>query len=73
MLKMMKSSLILRGRSSRNRRCVHQDMEKSAHLMPKDTETFVVDGGNHRGFACYNRQPLDWEVSSRETKDESAL
>lgn len=41
---------------------LRQAMEKSAHKLPKNTETVVVEGGNHRGFAHYTRQPLDWEV-----------
>lgn len=43
-----------------------QGLEKSAHKRPKDMETVVVEGGNHRGFAHYTRQPLDWEVRREE-------
>lgn len=38
-------------------------MLKAADKLPKGTETCVVEGGNHRGFASYSLQPLDWEVS----------
>ena len=44
---------------------LRQAMEKSAHKLPKDTEKVVVEGGNHRGFASYDWQPFDWEVSER--------
>lgn len=40
-----------------------QDMQKAIHKLPTDTEICVVAGGNHRGFASYSNQPLDWEVS----------
>eukprot|EP00752_Nemacystus_decipiens_P003850 g3542.t1 len=40
-----------------------EDLEKAAHKLPKDTESVVVEGGNHRGFAHYTRQPLDWEAT----------
>lgn len=39
-----------------------QDMQKAVVKLPKGTETCIVEGGNHRGFASYGRQPLDWEV-----------
>lgn len=39
-----------------------QDVQKAAGKLPKDTETCIVEGGNHRGFASYTLQPLDWEV-----------
>ena len=42
---------------------LRQAMEKSAHKLPKDTEKVVIEGGNHRGFASYDWQPFDWEVS----------
>lgn len=30
--------------------------------MPVGCEYVVAEGGNHRGFASYSWQPLDWEV-----------
>lgn len=38
-------------------------MLKAVDKLPKGSETCVVAGGNHRGFASYSHQPLDWEVS----------
>lgn len=40
-----------------------QDMLAAMDKLPKGTETCVVEGGNHGGFASYARQFLDWEVS----------
>lgn len=42
-----------------------QALAKSAHKLPKDTDKITVEGGNHRGYASYTWQPLDWEVRSR--------
>eukprot|EP00903_Cladosiphon_okamuranus_P006492 g6351.t1 len=41
-------------------------LARSAHKLPKDFETVVVEGGNHRGFVSYTRQPLDWEATISE-------
>ena len=37
-------------------------MQKAVDKLPRGAEICVVEGGNHRGFASYSRQPLDWEV-----------
>lgn len=42
-----------------------QAMKASSHKLPKGAVTVVAEGGNHRGFASYSWQPLDWEVRSR--------
>lgn len=39
-----------------------QALANSSVRLPKGAETVVVEGGNHRGFASYAWQPLDWEV-----------
>lgn len=44
-------------------------MLKTVDKLPKGAETCVVEGGNHRGFASYSRQPLDWEVSKDRAKN----
>lgn len=43
-------------------KCGKQDMQEAMKGLPKGTETCIVEGGNHRGFAAYSRQPMDWEV-----------
>ncbi|CAN0090721.1 unnamed protein product [Scytosiphon promiscuus] len=54
-------SLVIRG--SRDPFTLEKDMQKAANKLPAGTETCIVEGGNHRGFASYSRQPLDWEAS----------
>lgn len=41
-----------------------QALKRSAPRLPKNAEIKIVEGGNHRGFASYTWQPLDWEVST---------
>ncbi|CAM9222912.1 unnamed protein product [Scytosiphon promiscuus] len=61
-------AMVLRG--SRDPFCPEEALKKSAHKLPKDTETVVIEGGNHRGFGSYGWQPLDWEatISLREQR-----
>ncbi|CAM9223043.1 unnamed protein product [Scytosiphon promiscuus] len=54
-------ALVLRG--SRDPFCPEEGLKNSAHKLPKDAETVVIEGGNHRGFASYGWQPLDWEAT----------
>ncbi|CAM9961673.1 unnamed protein product [Ectocarpus fasciculatus] len=54
-------SLVIRG--SRDPFTPEKDMQKAVDKWPKGTETCIVEGGNHRGFASYGRQPLDWEAT----------
>lgn len=45
--------------------CFKQDIEKAKEKMPEGTETFMIEGGNHRGFGSYtHNQGMDWEVST---------
>ncbi|CAM9173446.1 unnamed protein product [Hapterophycus canaliculatus] len=54
-------SLLIRG--SRDPFTLEKDMQKAADKLPQGTETCIVEGGNHRGFASYTHQPLDWEAT----------
>lgn len=47
-------------------------MLKAVDKLPKGTEICVVEGGNHRGFASYSYQPLDWEVSKYVAKSRNS-
>ncbi|CAM9661813.1 unnamed protein product [Laminaria digitata] len=53
--------LVIRG--SRDAFTPEKDMLKTMDKLPKDTETCVVDGGNHSGFGSYSHQLLDWEAT----------
>eukprot|EP00752_Nemacystus_decipiens_P003849 g3541.t1 len=54
-------AMLVRG--SRDPFTPPEELKKAAHKLPKDTETIVVEGGNHRNFAHYTRQALDWEAT----------
>lgn len=57
-------SLIIRA--SRDPYCPKETLEQSVPKMPTGLETVVVEGGNHRGFASYSWQPLDWKATISE-------